>query len=145
MCLSCTSQDRFVAREESWYCVNHFGGGQLVDASSGLDASYTVMSVSRFFPFGKPQSLPDLVEPPAFGTFHQSQVASLVKSVGACQCQPREAIHCCRSNQTRNQASFRLKRQRCPANASGGDGDTLPDSFIRNIIGFPSCTSVLPA
>ena len=29
--------------------VHHFGGGQLVDASSGLDASHVVTSVSCFF------------------------------------------------------------------------------------------------
>ena len=42
----------------------------------GLDASHVVTSVSRFFRFGKPQSLPDLVEPPAFGTVQQSQVVT---------------------------------------------------------------------
>lgn len=31
---------------------------------------------TAFFPFGKPQSLPDLVEPPAFGAVQQSQVGT---------------------------------------------------------------------
>ena len=34
--------------------VHDIGGGQLVNASSGLDASHVVTSVHRFFPFGKP-------------------------------------------------------------------------------------------
>ena len=58
--------------------VHPFGGGQLVDASSGLDASHVVTSFSSYFPFGKPQSLPDLVEPAAFGTVQQSRVGALL-------------------------------------------------------------------
>ena len=54
--------------------VHRFGSGELVDACHGFDASHVVASVSRFSPFGKPQSLPDLVKPPAFRTLQQSQV-----------------------------------------------------------------------
>ena len=56
----------------------------------------------------------------------------------------REAIHRYWSNQACNQASFRLKRQRSPPNASG-DGDTFPDPLICNIVGHLSCTSELDA
>ena len=54
----------------------------------------------------------------------------------------RETIHGRRSNQTRNQAGFRLKRQRCPTNAPG-DCDAFPDPFLRIIIGHSSCTPEL--
>ena len=39
--------------------VHRLGSGELVDACHGFDASHVVASVSRFSPFGKPQSLPD--------------------------------------------------------------------------------------
>ena len=54
----------------------------------------------------------------------------------------KETKHGRRPNQTRNQAGFRLKRQRCPTNASG-DGVAVPDLSLRNIIGHSSCTSEL--
>ena len=66
--------------------VHHFGGGQLVDASSALNASHVVTSVSHFFPFGKPQSLPGLVDRSAVSS------GDAVKSVGACQCQPISCV-----------------------------------------------------
>ena len=59
--------DRFVSREESWYCP-------AVDTMPLMSLRLT----SRFSPFGKPQSLPDLAEPPAFGTIQQSQVVTLL-------------------------------------------------------------------
>ena len=63
-----------------WYLgtVHRSGCGKLVDACRGFDASHVAASVTCFSPFGKTQSLPDLMEPPAFRSIQQSQVRSLL-------------------------------------------------------------------
>ena len=61
-----------------WYLgtVHRFGCGKLVDACRGFDASHVAASVTCCSPFSKTQSLPDLMEPPAFRSIQQSQVKS---------------------------------------------------------------------
>ena len=61
-----------------WYLgtVHRVGCGKLVDACRGFD--HVAASVTRFSQFGKTQSLPDLMEPPAFRSVQQSQVRSIL-------------------------------------------------------------------
>ena len=70
-CLFCVQTQPQRSSRSSLRCS---GSGEIVDACHGFDASHVVASVSSFSPFGKPQSLPDLVKPPAFRTLQQSQV-----------------------------------------------------------------------
>ena len=69
--------DRFVAREESWYCSTPWWwpACRCQQWTRCLSCRYVCSPLSSF---GKPQSLPDLVEPPAFGTVQQSQVGTLL-------------------------------------------------------------------
>ena len=85
--------------------VHHFGGGHLVNASSGLDASQVVTFVSRLF--------------------HSASLSpcliswSLVKSVGACQCQPITCSTLCTVASDPSHISSPFAWQRSSAKVSG--------------------------
>ena len=67
--------DHFAARVVSWYCSSLWLW-QACRCLPWIRCLSVVASLSRFSPLGKTQSLPDLMEPPAFRSIQQSQVRS---------------------------------------------------------------------
>ena len=82
-------------------------GGYLVNTCRGFHDSHVATSCFWFLPFCKTQSLHDFMKHQLSRPSSSLKCGrlSLVKSPSVCQCQP---IHGNRSNQTRNQAGFRL-------------------------------------